>query len=211
MAPFNIDALVEDLQPVRRLRPGEAVFGVVAATVCAVLAVTIIFGLRADILAGTPDPLVVLRGGMLLVLGSASLAAIVAAARPQVGQSQNGWRWALAAASLFPATSIVLAVIARRYPAEVLQADSGPWCLAISVSSALAIGGALTLWLRRGAVARLNLAGSLVGLTAGSFGTFAYSLHCPSETVHYIGLWYTLAIGACVGLGRLIVPRLIRW
>jgi len=29
--------------------------------------------------------------------------------------------------------------------------------------------------------------------------------------VVYIGVWYSLAVGVCALLGRLIVPRLIRW
>ncbi len=45
----------------------------------------------------------------------------------------------------------------------------------------------------------------------GSFGAFAYGLHCPSITVFYVGLWYTGAILLCALVGRLIVPRLIRW
>ena len=75
----------------------------------------------------------------------------------------------------------------------------------------LAIGGALTLWLRQGAVTDLRRAGWLVGLGAGAFGTFAYSLHCPSDSVHYIALWYSLALALCAAIGRLAVPRLLRW
>ena len=53
--------------------------------------------------------------------------------------------------------------------------------------------------------------GWLVGLASGSFGAFAYGLHCVSITVFYVGLWYTGAVALCALLGRLIVPRLIRW
>ncbi|MBU6207998.1 MAG: DUF1109 family protein, partial [Alphaproteobacteria bacterium] len=54
-------------------------------------------------------------------------------------------------------------------------------------------------------------AGWLVGLASGSFGTFAYSLNCPSNSIYYIGLIYSLAVGVCAVTGRLIVPRIIRW
>ena len=73
------------------------------------------------------------------------------------------------------------------------------------------IGAALTGWLRRGAPVALARTGWLVGLAAGAFGTFAYSLHCPSLTVEYIGVWYTAAVGLCALIGRLVVPGLVRW
>jgi hypothetical protein len=211
MSAFNIERLVDDLVPVKRLKRSEAALAVIGMTALAVAVVAFAFGLRGDILAGSPDPIVVLRAGMLLLLGLAAFFSVTASATPHVGQVNAGWKWALAAALLFPATSLTVSALQGRYPVETLYAASGPWCLGISGVSGLAIGTVLTLWLKRGAPIALNQAGGLVGLCAGSFGAFAYSLHCPSMTVHYVGLWYTLAVALCVLLGRLIVPRIIRW
>ncbi len=211
MNSVNIDQLVDDLVPVQRLRKRDAGFAVAAMTALAILIVSLRWGLRADILTGAPHPMVLLRAGTLLLLGSASFFAVTSSARPHVGQSSTGWYWATAAAALFPLSSMLSAFMRGTYPAEVLSAPSGPWCLGISSISAIMIGGVLTLWLRRGAPTAPRRSGLLVGLCAGSFGVFAYSLHCPSQSVHYIGLWYTTAVAICVGLGRLIVPRLIRW
>jgi hypothetical protein len=211
MSAFDIDTLVEELVPVKPLRRADAALAVAGMTTLSVAFVAIAFGLRDDVLAGSPEPVVILRAGMLLLLGFAAFLSITAAARPHVGQTNSGWKWALAAALLFPATSLITALLQGRYPVETLYASSGPWCLGISGLSGFAIGGVLTLWLKRGAPTSLNQAGGLVGLCAGSFGAFAYSLHCPSMTVHYIGLWYTLAVALCVLLGRLIVPPIIRW
>lgn len=207
----DIDTLVADLQPVRPVEPrGGALLAIAAAAVAA--AVVIAWqGLRPDIVAGNPHPMVMMREGMLLVLGFASLAAVVASARPGVGQSSGGWRWALAAASLFPLTSIVLSFASGSFPAEDLYSVNGPWCLGISLGAGLLVGAVLTLWLRRGAPTALNRIGWLVGLTAGSFGTFAYGLHCVSITVYFVGFWYAGAIGLSALIGRLVVPRLIRW
>ena len=209
--PPTIEDLVADLTPVRRLVPGQAWTLVAALTVLAVLAVDMLYGLREDIMAGHPPGIVLLRAGVLLLLGCAALSAVVASARPGVGQASHGWRWALGAALIFPLTSIAIMLLDRRLPMAELSSPNGPWCLGISSVSALAIGTALTLWLRRGAPVALNRAGWLVGMAAGSFGTFAYSLHCPSATIPYIGIWYTLAVGLCALAGRLIVPRLLRW
>lgn len=208
---IDIETLVADLQPVRPVEPrAGALLAVVAAAVAAAI-VAAWLGVRPDIVAGNPHPVVMMREGMLLVLGFAALAAVVASARPGIGQSSTGWRWALAAASLFPLTSIALSVTGGGFPLEVLYSVDGPWCLAVSIAGGLMIGAALTLWLRRGAPTALNRIGWLVGLASGSFGAFAYGLHCVSITVFYVGLWYTGAVALCALIGRLIVPRLIRW
>jgi hypothetical protein len=209
--PQTIEDLVADLTPVRRLAPAQAWTLAGALTVLAVLAVYTLYGLRSDIMAGQPAGIVVLRAGALLLLGGAALTAVIASARPGVGHASHGWRWALGGALIFPLTSLVIVLADRRMPMDELTSANGPWCLGISGISALAIGTALTLWLRRGAPVALNRAGWLVGLAAGSFGTFAYSLHCPSATIPYVGIWYTLAVGLCALAGRLIAPRFLRW
>jgi hypothetical protein len=208
---IDIETLVADLQPVRPVSPRGGVLIALFAAAVVVAIIAAAFGLRTDVVAGNPHPMVMLREGMLLLLGFASLAAVVASARPGVGQSSTGWRWALAAASLFPLTSIALAMTTEGFPLDVLFSVDGPWCLGISLSGGLLIGAGLTVWLRGGAPTALNRIGWLVGLTSGSFGAFAYGLHCPSITVFYVGLWYTGAILLCALVGRLIVPRLIRW
>ena len=100
---IDIDALVADLKPVRRVRPIEGLALVGGALALVALAVILYYGVRPDILAGAPHPMVVIRSGMLALLGTATTLAATAAARPAVGQGQNGWGWALAATALLPA------------------------------------------------------------------------------------------------------------
>jgi hypothetical protein len=211
MTAKTIDELVGELTPVRRVSPAQAWATVLGLTALVVAAVAALFGLRGDVLAGHPAGLVLLRSGTLLLLGSAALAALIAAARPGVGQASHGWRWALGAALLFPLATLVLTLAERSLPVAELQAASGPWCLGIGGVSGFAIGTALTAWLRMGAPVSLARAGWLTGLAAGAFGTFAYSLHCPSETLQYAGIWYTAAVGLCALGGRIAVPPLLRW
>jgi hypothetical protein len=211
MRELNIEELVADLKPVRRVSPADALVLVLACTAISITIIVMRFGLRPDVWAGDPHPLLVIRSGILLILGAAALAAVFAAARPGVGQASHGWRWALLSASLFPVSSICISVMQGRLPMADLTAASGVWCLGINGASGLLIGAVLTVWLRRGAPTSLERSGWLVGLAAGAFGTFAYSLHCPSTSIHYIGIWYTLAISLCSGFGRLLVPRVVRW
>jgi hypothetical protein len=209
--PFNIESLVEDLVPVRRVRAEHGLLLVLAAVIAASSWVAMRYGVRADIMAGAPEPMVIIRGGVLMLMGLATSFAVVAAARPAVGQRHNGWMWTLATALLFPLAALVTGVWLGGVPEDSLRPDMGRYCLGISGASALLIGGVLTGWLRKGAPTDIDRAGWLVGLAAGSFGTFAYSLHCPMTNIWYIGLWYTSAVAIAALIGRLIVPRIIRW
>lgn len=212
---LDIDALAATLTPVRRVRARDGVLTVLGAAALTSLFVVLHYGLRADLVAGEPHPMVMLRGGMLVLLGIATTIAAIAAARPAVGQGQNGWAWALAAAAIMPISAAGMflyhQVMQMPFRAGAMDFTYAPYCVGISGLSALVIGAALTLWLRTGAPTALNRAGWLVGLAAGSFGTFAYSLHCPSDSIYYIGLWYSLAVGMSAVVGRLTVPHLIRW
>lgn len=210
-----IDSLATDLVPVKPIRPRNGVAFTLAATFVAALGVIAYFGARGDIMAGAPDPIVIIRCLLLILLGLATSVAVTGAARPSVSRGHNGWAWALAAAMAMPTAALLLyfyhRVINMPFATGDMDFHYGPYCLAISGASALLIGAVQTLWLRHGAPTDLNRAGWLVGLAAGSFGTFAYSLHCPSNSIFYIGLFYSLAVGICAAAGRLIVPHLIKW
>lgn len=212
---FDIEALVADLKPVRPVSQRNGVLAVLAATTFAASMVLGLYGGRADLMAGAPHPMVILRAGMLVLLGLATTVAAASAARPAVGQGQNGWLWALAAAALMPLSATLLfgyhMMTGKPFAPDAMDFHYAPWCLMLGGSSALLIGTVLVWWLRRGAPTALNRAGWLVGLASGSFGAFAYSLHCPSDSIYYVGLFYTLTVALCAVCGRVIVPRLIRW
>ena len=212
----TIDDLVDDLIPIRRVAPREGVALVLLATLTAAIIIATVFGFRPDIMAGRPEPIIMVRGALLLLLGMASVSAVVASARPGIGQAGNGqashgWRWALAAAAIFPGTAVVLAITNVQEAVNAAASSNAYYCFGISGVSALVIGAVLTLWLRHGAPTSPERTSWLVGMAAGSFGTFAYSLHCPSDTVYYAGLWYSLVVLMCAGAARILVPRFIRW
>jgi hypothetical protein len=179
----TIDALVEDLQPSAPLKPRQAIAGVLGVLGVAIGVVAIQYGLRPDIMAGKPHPMIMIREGTLLLLGGATLGAVLRSARPGVGQGNSGWLWALGAALLFPATALFLSVTEGRIPFHEIASRNAYYCLVVSLASGLVIGGVLTVWLRRGAPTNLAQAGWLVGLSSGSFGAFAYGLHCPSISI----------------------------
>lgn len=210
MSAFNIQALVDDLEPVHTLRPKRSIAVSLALTAGLLLFVVWRLGMREDLMAGQPDSMFLLRGGILALLGLASAWSVMAMASPSVGRHGYGWQVALAAALLFPLAALIVMASPAPIP-EMGDMQTGMQCLRMSVMGGFAIAVPLILHLRRGAPTSPERAGWLTGLAAGGLGAFAYGFHCPFDSIVYIGLWYSLAVGITAVAGRLIVPRLIRW
>ena len=207
---FNIAALVDDLEPVTALTPRRPLLMAAAITAAMLAVVALMSGVRADVMAGRPDPMFLIRSGMLLLLGGGTAHAVLGMASPAVGKPHMSWQMALAAAFLFPLAALIVALTGDMGNAMAEMYSVGQ-CLMFSAIGAFATAIPMILHLRRGAPTSPARAGWLVGIASGGLGAFAYNLHCPFNSIVYIGLWYTLAVGICAVLGRLVVPRLIRW
>lgn len=208
---FDLDSLAEELTPVKPLNAAGAIGGMALLTVLGGVFVVSTLGFRSHFGSSATDTMFLIRSGLLVLLGAASLSAATSMARPAVGMSRSGWRWAAAAALIVPISAAIAALVSRTPVAERLYPANGVECLTYSIGIGLVLGAVLTWWLRRGAPTSPERAGTVTGLAAGSLGALAYSMHCPHNDIVYIGLWYTLAIGATTIAGRLIVPRLVRW
>ncbi len=205
-----IDGLVDDLEPVKTIKPGRGLALTAGLTLLVIAGVALTLGVRNDLAMGMADEMFFLRSGILLMLGVATAFAAVNLARPGVGNLNRGWIWALAAAALFPLTAAIMSAI-NTPPIEALRPMEGLKCLAISGLAALVVGSGLTSWLRHGAPTSPERAGWLVGIASGALGAAAYNIYCPFNDIYYIGLWFTLPVLVSAILGRMIVPHLIRW
>ncbi len=210
MKNVTIQQLVDDLEPVQRLHPNRAISAIVIITAVFMLFVVMVLGPREDIMSGRPDPMFLMRSGILLLLGLANAGAVIGMASPAVGRHNNSWQIAVAAASLFPLAAIILAMSAG-FTNTLAAAYTGMECLRMSAVGGLAIAIPIILFLRRGAPTSPERAGWLTGIASGGLGAFAYNFHCPFNDLIYTGTWYTIAVGICAVTGRAIVPRLIRW
>jgi hypothetical protein len=185
-----------------------------AATGLAAAAVWLLAGFRADLAAGHPAPIVIVRAVGLLSGGLVMLVAAVRAAvpgRPDQGATVAG----TALLGLFPLALMGLllqGIVAGRTPsfAEVGPFSAGR-CLAMATASALLVGGALAVWMRRAAPTDLARAGWLAGWAAGALGTFAYSLFCPASSLAFVSSVYPAAVLVVAVLMRLAVPPFVRW
>ncbi len=207
---FNIADLVDDLQPVRPMQPGRTMLISLFIIAGLIVANAGYLGMRPDLYAGNPAEMFLLRAGTLLLLGIVCARSLIAMASPSVGKHNDGWKIALAGAGLFP----IAAIMALFFSGGVKTAnhlDAGMQCLTMSVIGGLAVAINFVVVLRRGAPVSPKRAGWLTGVASGALGAFAYNFHCPFNSLIYIGFWYSLSIGICAVIGRLVVPRLIRW
>ena len=207
---FDLDAMVAELEPVQPLRISRAIAMVLAIAIAAAALIVSVKGARTDVLALDPNPMFLLRAGLLLLLGGGCGWAALSMASPSVGKQGQSWKMAIAAAALLPLAALILAMTGRAEVA-IANANFGLQCMVFSGLSGLATAVPMVLWLRRGAPTSPERAGWLTGVASGGLGAFAYGLHCPFNDVVYIGLWYSLAVGLCAVAGRLVVPKLIRW
>lgn len=210
-----LDELSAELTPVQPLR---AVRPALLLALCAALSLAAVaagLGLRADLLAGQPSLMFLLRTSLLVPLSLICTATALGFARPGVGTHDGfmgrAWAGALAVAAMLPAMALVTGALAPQAAANAIWQPSGAQCLLVSLTAALLFGGIMVRHLRRGAPVSLERAGLLVGLASGSLGVLVYSMHCPANSLHYIATWYGLAIALAALAGRLLVPRLIRW
>lgn len=206
-----LDALAQDLEPVRPMKPVHAWLMTGLAVLAAIGISMLVLGARHDVATGQPEPFLMLANGLLLMLALASSLAVIGMARPQIGNSYQGPGWALGMAAILPASALGLMMLHENPPLNRLWVENGLTCLASSAGLSLIVALPLIWWLRRGAAARPALAGLLTGIAAGSFGVFAFALHCSHGDMMHIGIWHSLTVIACGGLGRLAIPPMIRW
>lgn len=206
-----IAELAGGLKPVRPLRFSSGLGFALAALATTLSVVALLFGIRADLLAGSFDPVFLLATGLFLLLGLAASATVIVMSRPHVGSDHSGWRWAAAMTALLPLAAIITGMERGRAAISAAETEHGLDCLMIGSALGLLVAAVLVWWLRRGAPTSPERAGLLTGIAAGSFGIFAFSFHCPYDDIVHIGLWHGLAVVVSAGLGRLVVPRLIRW
>jgi hypothetical protein len=206
-----IAELVGGLEPVKPLRFGEGLALALAAAGVSAAAVVGLFGLRADWLAGSANPMHILATGLFLGLALAATVTAVVMGRPQVGSDYSGWRWAAAMAGLLPLAGVIVGMSRGAAAMSHETMAKGAECFAAGSAASLLVFAMLVWWLRRSAPTAPGRAGLVAGVAAGAFGIFAVSLHCPDNDIVHIGIWHSAAVLAMAGLGRVLVPRLIRW
>ncbi|TAJ79673.1 MAG: DUF1109 domain-containing protein [Sphingobium sp.] len=208
---FLIAQLVDGLEPVRPLRLSSGLGFALAGLVVTVATVALLFGIRPDVIAGHFDPVFLLATGLFLLLGLSSAATVIVMSRPRVGSDHGGWVWAAAMTALLPVAAAIIGIGRGPGAFSASAVEHGLDCLMMGSALAFLTFAVLVWWLRRGAPTSPERAGLLAGIAAGSFGIFAFSFHCIYSDIVHIGIWHSLVVVLSGAIGRLVVPRLIRW
>lgn len=206
-----IAELVGDLEPVRPLRFAHGLGLALLAAGVSALVVIALFGLRPDLLGGRVNPVHLISTGLYLGLALAASVTVIVMSRPCVGTDHGGWRWAAAMAALLPAAGLIVGMARGDHVLSGESIRHGMECFTVAASASLLVLAMLVWWLRRGAPTAPDRAGLLAGVAAGSFGIFAFSLHCPDNDIVHIGVWHSAAVLLMAGVGRVFVPALVRW
>jgi len=168
-----LESLVADLKPVAPLRQRNGMAWALLALLLGSLLVIALLGLRQDMAAGHPEPLVLLAAGVFLVLALASAWGAIDMARPAVGTRRDGWGWTALMAGVLPGSALAL-MLADFVGGRPIDIDHGGIaCLGLGCAVGLLTATTLVAWLRRGAPTSPSRAGLLIGVASGSAGIFA--------------------------------------
>jgi len=206
-----IGQLVADLDPVTPLHRRSGIVRILIGLAISTFVVVYGFGVRADLVAGRPDPMFLTSTGLFLILALASSWAAIDMARPSVGTRRDGWAWTAMMAAVLPLAALGLIALDLFAGQPVYVDASGFHCLVEGSTAGLLTLAIMVLWLRRGAPSSPPMAGMLAGVAAGSAGVFAVSLCCPESDLVHIGIWHGGTVILTGVLGRLFLPRLLAW
>jgi hypothetical protein len=207
-----IARLAADAAPVPRgtLRARLALASLVAAGAAFAL-VLVWLGMRPDIHFAMRKAAFWIKAAYTLSLAASGFALTLRMGRPG---AKPGAALAVAP-GLFAALAMLAAfeLISAPMPMwkAALMGDSWRVCplfiMGLSAPVFLAV-----VWALRGmAPTRLRAAGASAGLLAGGIGATVYGLHCQEMSAAFVVVWYSLGVAACVALGALLGPRLLRW
>lgn len=205
-----IASLTQDLTPVVRVRPVHGALLVGIATLIAGLGSIAWFGFWTGMVSGEASGYFWIVNGLLALLGSASTAAVVAAALPRVGARGNVALWCTAMVGVLPVAGLLSLISAHTHRAN--EAMMWEWeCAAFGLIAGVVVAFAAIMFLRRGAPVSIERASWATGLAAGSLGSLAYGITCPMDSIAHLGIVHVIPVGIAAVLARLVVPRLIRW
>jgi hypothetical protein len=204
----NID---QELPARRRAGRGILLAGLVSAALVVAI-VSLLLGLRSDLIDRENLPFLVLKTGFALSVALIAIWYLARAARPG-GEKQ--FSWALASLPFAGITTLGIAHLSMAPTSHwqgLLLGDLWLECL-IAIPLLATVPFAAMIWIVKKTSAPTNLvqAGALAGLAAGAVSAMGYALHCVDDTVPFVALWYGGTIALCTLAGALLGPRLLRW
>lgn len=97
------------------------------------------------------------------------------------------------------------------FPLLGVHTYSVPSCAGIIIMASIPALAAILAAMRAGTPTRLDRAGAIAGLLAGSVGGLAYTTACLNDGAAFVALWYSIAIAFVTAIGAWFGPRTLRW
>ncbi|MEQ9453684.1 MAG: NrsF family protein [Phycisphaeraceae bacterium] len=202
-----IDALVEDLQPVKRPSPWAA-----PRLFLACLLTTLIFAwlMRGNRMLAA-DPTLTLWSWLKLLPFALGAVACVWLTCDTTIPARRTRRWitTLLIAAVLILISFVTAGLMSP-DANVLN-PSAFGCVRSIVIFAIPPLAFMLWFARQRATTHPAFAGACAGAAAGLLGSLAYGMSCRIDGLAFISVWYATGILAVATIGSLLGPRILRW
>lgn len=141
-----------------------------------------------------------------------SAVAFFAAVRLSSPEGEASLRWLL----------LPVAILVAGIGLELADAPRNTWitrfwgssplaCFVLVIALSLPILLAALYALRGGATTHPYLSGAMAGLVAGGIAASLYALHCPEDSLLFVGFWHGLAIVVVTAFGALAAGRYLHW
>jgi hypothetical protein len=207
-----VAALSRHVEPVDRGFIRRTVgLALVAATVLALGLMAIWLGLRADVMTTRAAMFLVTKVVFAMAIVGIASIYLLRLARPG-GERKTASVWAMAP---FAAVILLAAVSLGSAPSShwntMVLGDEWLECL-LSIPIIAIVPFAILVWaVRKAAPTHLVRTGAFTGLVAGGISALAYALHCTSDSLPFVAVWYGGTIVLCTLAGAVLGPRLLRW
>lgn len=183
----------------------------VAALVLAFGFMVVWLGVRGDVTTVRAAAFLATKVAFAIAIVGIASIYLLRLSRPG-GERKTASFWAVAPF----AASILLAVISlESTPSShwngMVLGDEWLECL-LSIPIIAIVPFAILVWaVRRAAPTHLVRTGAFTGLVAGGISALAYALHCTSDSLPFVAVWYGGTIVLCTVAGAALGPRLLRW
>ncbi len=213
---MNTDDLIAmlstDVEPVDHRRTVRTIgVAVMAGAALAVAVAIVALGFRSDLTGlGALTPVLLKVAFAIAVFVPASIY-LIRLARPGGERRMSFLALALPFLAIALLAALSLASAPSSHWRDMIAGDNWLECF-ISIPLIAIVPFSLIVWaVRRAAPTDLARTGALAGLVAGSLSAAGYALHCVSDTVPFVALWYGGTIALCTLAGWKLGPRLLRW
>jgi hypothetical protein len=207
-----VTVLSTNIEPAdRRVVDRSLNLGLAGATVAALGAITVGFGVRPDLMTARAAVFFLLKLTFALLTVRIASVYLQRLARPGGERRTSFIAAALPFAAIVLPAVIVLGFAPSSHWNNMVMGHDWLECALLIPITAIVPFGIVVAALRSAAPTKLSETGAFAGLTAGGVSALAYALHCTDDSLPFVAVWYGGAILFCTSARAIFGPRVLRW